>query len=66
MARAFIVLAVALALVACDEADEGLIYGYAEGRFRLLAPESEGRIVALEVEEGQDVEAGAIIAQVGS
>ncbi len=50
-------------LSGCDQADDDLIYGYAEGRFRMLAPESEGRIVAVMVEEGQHVEAGAIIAR---
>lgn len=47
----------------CEEPDEDLFYGYAEGRFRMLAPESEGRIAALMVEEGQDVAAGAVIAR---
>lgn len=56
-------LFVLLLLAGCKDSDEGLIFGYAEGRFRLLAPESEGRIVELMIEEGQDVEAGAIIAR---
>jgi HlyD family secretion protein len=56
-------LFVLLLLAACEESDDDLIFGYAEGRFRLLAPESEGRIVELMIEEGQDVEAGAIIAR---
>jgi HlyD family secretion protein len=50
-------------LVGCDQSDEGVIYGYAEGRFRLLAPDTDGRIVAVLVEEGQDIEAGAVIAR---
>jgi len=63
MRRALLLTFAALLLVGCEESDEGLIYGYAEGRFRLLAPESEGRIAELSVEEGQDVEAGATIAR---
>lgn len=52
----------AAVLTACGEpADE--MHGYAEGRFRMLAPETAGRITALAVRDGEHVEAGAIVAQ---
>jgi len=63
MKHAFLALAAVLLLASCDDAEDGTIYGYAEGRFRLLAPESEGRIVDLMVAEGDEVEAGATIAR---
>lgn len=63
MMRAMILLAAALLAASCDDAEENVIYGYAEGKFRLLAPQSEGRIVALTVKEGDQVEAGAPIAR---
>ena len=56
-------LLAALLLAGCDGADKDVIYGYAEGRFRLLAPDTEGRIVELAVSEGQQIEAGATIAR---
>jgi len=61
--RAFAVLCLVLAVAACDEPDKDVIYGYAEGRFRLLAPDSEGRIVEVMVEQGDTIAAGAVIAQ---
>ncbi len=63
MKRALILVFLTLLLLGCEDSDEGVIFGYVEGRFRLLAPESEGRIAELMIEEGQDVEAGAIIAR---
>jgi HlyD family secretion protein len=63
MKRALVLFFVTLLLAGCEESDEGVIFGYAEGRFRLLAPESEGRIAELMIVEGQDVEAGATIAR---
>jgi HlyD family secretion protein len=63
MKRALILFFITLMLAGCKDSDEDLIFGYAEGRFRLLAPESEGRIAELMIEEGQDVEAGATIAR---
>ncbi len=63
MKRALILIFLTLLPAGCEESDEGVIFGYAEGRFRLLAPESEGRIAELMIEEGQDVEAGAVIAR---
>ncbi len=63
MKRAFFVLATVLLLASCDDPENDVIYGYAEGRFRLLAAESEGRIVELMVAEGDEIAAGAAIAR---
>ncbi|MDX1421738.1 MAG: biotin/lipoyl-binding protein [Kiloniellales bacterium] len=63
MSRAVALSLVTLLLLGCEDPDKGVIFGYAEGRFRLLAPESEGRIADLTIEEGQDVAAGATIAR---
>jgi HlyD family secretion protein len=63
MWHVLVVLVPALLLASCGEGDEDAIYGYAEGRFRMLAPENEGRIVALMVMEGDKVEAGSVIAR---
>lgn len=52
-----------LALAGCDEPDDGAIHGYAEGQFRLLAPAASGRILSLDVTEGQTVKTGATVAR---
>lgn len=62
IARALLLLVPLIFLAGCDDTDDSLFYGYAEGRFRQLAPESDGRITELMVEEGQSIDAGAIIA----
>jgi len=62
MTRTFAALALlSLALAACG-ADDVTLHGYAEGRFRMLAPESAGRIATLTVHDGDHVAAGAVIA----
>ena len=43
--------------------DDALLHGYAEGRFRMIAPEAPGRIVALAVRDGETVADGQLIAQ---
>jgi HlyD family secretion protein len=40
-----------------------VLYGYAEGRFRMIAPEVAGRIVELAVKDGDHVDQGALIAR---
>jgi len=47
-----------LALVACGEPVDPLYLGYAEGDYRLIAPETAGRIASLSITEGDHVEAG--------
>lgn len=56
-------LVIVLTLTACDRADDATLYGYAEGRFRLLAPESTGRIAAVMVVDGDSVAASAALAR---
>jgi len=56
-------LLAALLLAGCEEPDDGLIYGYAEGRFRLLAPTAEGRLTAVLAAAGEEVAAGAVVAR---
>ncbi|MCP5367974.1 MAG: HlyD family efflux transporter periplasmic adaptor subunit [Hyphomicrobiales bacterium] len=66
MKRAFLFLAVLVVLAGCEEPDPDLVYGYAEGRFRLLAPESAGLIETLLVAEGEELTAGSVIAHLDS
>jgi HlyD family secretion protein len=44
-----------------EDADQ--LHGYAEGRFRMIAPESVGRIVELAVKDGDAVAESALIAR---
>jgi HlyD family secretion protein len=60
MKRALLPLA-ALALAACDPADDGLLHGYVEGDFVLVAPEVSGVVAELRVADGARVEAGALL-----
>jgi HlyD family secretion protein len=63
-ARSFFVLALLLApLAGCGDGDAAVLHGYAEGRFRMIAPETAGRIVEIAVKDGDAVEGGALIAQ---
>jgi HlyD family secretion protein len=40
-----------------------VLHGYAEGRFRMIAPETAGRIVEIAVRDGDTVREGALIAR---
>jgi HlyD family secretion protein len=62
MMRSIPLLALAVLLAACGEADTRL-YGYAEGKFVLLAPETTGRLVNVRAVEGAHVEAGIMMFQ---
>jgi HlyD family secretion protein len=56
-------MAVAVSLVACGDKAQGL-YGYAEGKFVMLAPDIAGRIIAIGAAEGAHVDAGAAVFQI--
>lgn len=43
--------------------DPELLHGYAEGRYRMIAPETSGALVEVAVRDGDRVEAGALIAR---
>ncbi|MFC3053571.1 HlyD family secretion protein [Kordiimonas pumila] len=58
----YVLLVVPFMLLGCDKTEDGVFYGYAEGRFRLIAPEAAGRITEINVQEGQVVEKGQILA----
>ncbi|MGD2131717.1 MAG: HlyD family efflux transporter periplasmic adaptor subunit [Maricaulaceae bacterium] len=62
MIRALLPLTLLVALAGCSGSDD-VLHGYAEGRFRTLAPDVAGRVVAIEVAEGQRVSAGAVVAR---
>lgn len=55
-----------LALVACSDAPEARYLGYAEGDYRLIAPETSGRIAAIRVSEGDRVSAGTRLFELDS
>lgn len=53
-----LLLLLPLTLAACGEAPDPLYLGYAEGDYRLIAPETAGRIAAVHVTGGAHVAAG--------
>jgi HlyD family secretion protein len=71
MIRRLLIAAIVLAVVGAGayyavrwgREDYSTLNGYAEGRFRLIAPEVAGRIVEIAVRDGDHVEAGALIAR---
>jgi HlyD family secretion protein len=65
MMRKFLLL-LPLALVACSDAPDARYLGYAEGDYRLIAPETSGRIAAIHVAEGDRVEAGTRLFELDS
>src|SRR5690606_18516711 len=46
-----------------EREDPDVLYGYAEGRFRMMTPEAAGLMVELAVEDGDRVEEDAVIAR---
>lgn len=56
----------ALILSGCDSALPEVYQGYAEGDFVYISPETAGRLVALEVKKGEQVEAGQALARLDS
>lgn len=54
-------LLAALTLAACSGPETETWHGYAEGDFVAIAPDAPGRLVAVEVREGEQVEAGQIL-----
>ena len=56
--KPYFLLALAVLLVACEPADDG-IHGYVEGEFVMVAPTSAGILETLSVERGEDVDTGA-------
>jgi HlyD family secretion protein len=58
-----LIASVLLILVIGCERHRVQLHGYAEGKFVMLAPESEGRLSAMKVSEGVHVDAGAFIFQ---
>jgi len=61
-----LLLLVPLALTACSDNADPIYLGYAEGDYRLIAPETAGRINAIRVAEGDHVEAGALLFELDS
>ncbi|MEE2565881.1 HlyD family secretion protein [Hyphobacterium marinum] len=53
-----------LALAACSDAPDDTLYGYAEGDYRLLAPETPGTITEVLAGEGHTVAAGTLLFRV--
>ena len=53
-----LLLLLPLTLAACGEPPDPLYLGYAEGDYRLIAPETAGRIATIHVAEGAQVAAG--------
>jgi HlyD family secretion protein len=43
--------------------DPDMLHGYAEGRYRMIAPDAAGTLVEVAATDGQHVEAGAVIAR---
>ncbi len=65
--RKLLLIVSALFLTSCSEnTDSGALQGYAEGRQLNLAPRSAGILTALNVKEGDQVEAGAVLFSVDS
>jgi HlyD family secretion protein len=52
-------VAMALALAACNNADNGRLQGWIEGDFVFVGPDEVGRVEKLDVREGDAVEVGA-------
>ena len=53
-------------LAACGEAPNDHYLGYVEGDYRLIAPETAGRIASVRVAEGEAVEAGTLLFELDS
>ncbi len=60
------ILLLPLVLVACSDAPDTQYLGYAEGDYRLIAPETSGRIAAIHVSEGDRIAAGARLFELDS
>lgn len=50
-----------LLVAACSEAPDDTLYGYAEGDYRLLAPETAGTLSTIAVAEGEHVTVGTVL-----
>lgn len=50
-----------LTLAACSPVPDGTLHGYAEGDYRLLAPETPGPVAEILVTEGETVSAGTLL-----
>jgi len=51
-------LAALVAVVACEKSDQGTWQGYVEAEYTYVAPLTAGRIIALDVQRGDQVQAG--------
>jgi HlyD family secretion protein len=51
-------------LAACSDTQESGLHGYAEGDFILIAPDTPGRIISVEVQEGDRVVIGDILVRI--
>jgi len=56
--RVVIALALSIVIAGCDRADRDTWQGYVEAEYTYVAPLEAGRIIALHVERGNQVEAG--------
>ncbi len=60
--RTHLLLGAALMLAACSPESSGTLQGYGEAVYLYVAPQDGGLIAALDVKEGDRVEAGAVLA----
>lgn len=62
--KRLLALLAGLSLAACSDAPDDTLYGYAEGDFRLLAPETPGTITDILASEGERVTEGTLLFRV--
>ncbi|MBI1238330.1 MAG: HlyD family efflux transporter periplasmic adaptor subunit [Alphaproteobacteria bacterium] len=66
MKRASLFIACLLFLAGCDQSRPGHFQGYGEADYLFVASEESGRLLTLEVREGDKVEAGQVLFQLNS